>query len=50
MEMKFGGFRYNRLNNLGDQIQSIATENFLPELNRRFTRDTLSKVSSKSKY
>ena len=40
---RFAGFEYHRLNNLGDNIQSIATERLLPEkVVRRFDRDTLS--------
>lgn len=39
----FAGFEYRGLNNLGDNIQSIATERLLPEkIVRRFDRDTLS--------
>ncbi len=38
--IKIGGFRYST-NNLGDEIQSIAAEQHLPNINRRFERDTL---------
>ena len=48
--MLYGGFKYLGLNNLGDQIQSIAAERFLPCVNRRFNRDTLSLVSLEETY
>lgn len=41
-ERHFAGFEYRGLNNLGDNIQSIAVERLLPEVMERFNRDTLS--------
>jgi hypothetical protein len=41
MKIRYTGFSYRGLNNLGDQIQSIGTERFLPEINMRLNRDTL---------
>ena len=37
----FAGLEYLGLNNLGDNIQSIATERLLPGIVQRFNRDTL---------
>ncbi len=37
----FAGFEYHGLNNLGDNIQSIAVERLLPNVVQRFDRDTL---------
>lgn len=44
MRVKYGGFTYDKLSNLGDQIQSIAAERFLPSVDKRFNRDTLGKI------
>ncbi|MFO7825474.1 MAG: polysaccharide pyruvyl transferase family protein [Cyclobacterium sp.] len=41
MKIRYAGFDYRGLNNLGDQVQSIAAERFLPEINMRLNRDTL---------
>ncbi len=40
--MIFGGFEYKGLSNVGDHIQSLAAEQFLPEINVRLNRDSLS--------
>jgi len=40
--MKYAGFKYNYLNNIGDHIQSLAVEQFLPKVNIRINRDSLS--------
>lgn len=37
----FAGLKYTGLNNLGDNIQSIAVERLLPSIEQRFNRDTL---------
>jgi hypothetical protein len=37
----FAGLKYSGLNNLGDNIQSIAVERLLPNIEQRFNRDTL---------
>ena len=39
--VQFAGLAYRGLNNLGDHIQSIATERLLPGIVQRFNRDTL---------
>lgn len=39
--VQFAGLAYRGLNNLGDHIQSIATERLLPGITQRFNRDTL---------
>ena len=39
-ERHFAGFKYRGLNNLGDNIQSVAVEQLLPTLEQRFDRDT----------
>lgn len=39
--MKFGTLIYRDNINLGDQIQSLAAEQFLPQIDRFFNRDTL---------
>lgn len=38
----FAGLQYTGLSNLGDNIQSIASERLLPKVKQRFNRDTLS--------
>jgi hypothetical protein len=50
MDMKFAGLEYQGLNNLGDQIQSIAAERFFPKIDIRFNRDSLSAANSSSKH
>jgi hypothetical protein len=42
--MKYAGFLYQSTSNLGDQIQSIATEQFLPVIDARVDRDYLNEV------
>ena len=39
--MYYAGFKYLDLNNLGDQIQSIAVENLIPPIHIRVNRDTI---------
>lgn len=41
----FAGFEFRGLTNLGDNIQSIATERLLPEIRKRFNRDTLANAT-----
>lgn len=43
-DLLFAGFEYRGLNNLGDNIQSIAIERLLPAVKIRFNRDTLAQV------
>lgn len=40
--MKFACMEYRNNYNLGDQIQSLAAAEFLPEISRWIDRDTLS--------
>jgi hypothetical protein len=48
--MKFASLKYNRSNNLGDEIESLAAEQFLPHLDKRFDRDSLHNISENEKY
>jgi len=50
MKIHFAGFEYHGLNNLGDQIQSIAAERFLAKIDKRFNRDSLSTAKSSSMH
>lgn len=50
MNTLFGGFRYEGLGNLGDNIQSISAEMHLPRVDKRFNRDTLLKEPAEGKY
>ena len=45
--IQFAGLTYRGLNNLGDHIQSIATERLLPGIVQRFNRDTLAYANPK---
>ena len=48
--MKFASLRYNFSNNLGDQMQTLATEQFFPRVAKKFDRDNLHNISEKEKY
>ncbi|NVN94418.1 MAG: polysaccharide pyruvyl transferase family protein [Bacteroidetes bacterium] len=48
--MKYASLIYTTSSNLGDQIQSIAIEQFLPSIDAKFDRDYLSEVSNKEKH
>jgi len=48
--MKYASLKYDYSDNLGDQIQSLAAEQFLPNIDKKFDRDTLKNVSEKDKY
>jgi len=48
--IKYCGFRYDHLTNIGDQIQSLAVEQFLPGLDIRINRDSLSKFQEKEQH
>lgn len=41
MGLQYASFKYDYSENLGDQIQSLAAEQFLPRLDARINRDTL---------
>ena len=49
-KMKFAGFRYDFSSNLGDQIQSIAAEQFIPQPDNRFDRDLLHEVAEIERF
>lgn len=48
--MKFASFRYDCSGNLGDEIQSLAAEQFLPRVDKKFDRDTLASLTESEKY
>ena len=48
--MNYAGFKYDGSVNLGDQIQSIAAEQFIPRINKRFDRDKLREVSESDRH
>lgn len=48
--VKFAGFSYEGLNNLGDHIQSICTERLIPNIKKRFNRDQLGQLLDHAKY
>ena len=48
--MKFSSFKYNYSLNLGDNIQSLAAEQFLPQIDKKFDRDSLNSISEKKLY
>jgi hypothetical protein len=50
MKIHFAGLEYQGLNNLGDQIQSIAAERFLPNIDKRFNRDSFSTPNFSTKH
>jgi hypothetical protein len=43
-QLKIGGFKYST-QNIGDEIQSLAAEQFLPRIDKRFDRDKLRLVN-----
>jgi hypothetical protein len=47
--MKFASLKYNVSNNLGDQVQTLATEQFFPRVDKKFDRDNLHNISEKEK-
>lgn len=48
--LKIGGLKYLGSDNLGDYIQSLAAERFVPKIDKRFNRDELSKVNEVHKH
>ena len=48
--MKYASLIYTTSSNLGDQIQSLALEQFLPSIDDKFDRDYLSEVNNKEKH
>jgi hypothetical protein len=48
--LQYGGLTYRRSGNLGDQIQSLAAEQFIPPVRKRFDRDSLNRVSENEKH
>ena len=47
--MKFVGFEYRNLNNLGDHIQSIAAEQHIPAVVSRVNRDSMANIQLSEK-
>lgn len=50
MKVRYVGFEYQGLNNLGDHIQPIAAERILPGIDQRFNRDSLAGAKCTSKH
>ncbi|WP_149243430.1 polysaccharide pyruvyl transferase family protein [Dyadobacter sp. 32] len=50
MKHLVAGFEYSKSQNIGDHIQSIAAERFIPNVNKRFDRDRLRFIESDSVY
>ena len=48
--MKFASLKYDFSENLGDDIQSLATEQFFPRIDKKLNRDSLGCVSQGEKY
>jgi hypothetical protein len=48
--IRFASFKYDGVQNLGDEIQSIAAEQFLPRIDMKLDRDTLGGVKTIEKY
>ncbi len=48
--MKYASFIYTTSSNLGDQIQSLAIEQFLPSIDVQFDRDFLKEANEKEKH
>ncbi len=48
--MKCANLTYTTSSNLGDQIQSLAIEQFLPSIDVKFDRDFLKEVNEKEKH
>ncbi|MCL6620507.1 MAG: hypothetical protein K6T55_00245 [Syntrophobacterales bacterium] len=48
--VKFASLKYDFCGNLGDEIQSVAAEQFLPRVDKKFDRDSLRQVSEPDRY
>jgi len=48
--LKFASLRYDFCSNLGDEIQSLAAEQFLPRVDKKFDRDSLRSIAEADKY
>lgn len=48
--LKFASLKYDYGSNLGDEIQSLAAERFLPRVDKKFDRDSLATISDKEPY
>lgn len=48
--LKFASLKYDHCSNLGDEIQSLAVEQFLPRVDKKFDRDSLRTVSEPDRY
>lgn len=48
--LKYASLKYENSSNLGDNIQSLAAEQYLPRIDWKFNRDTLAEVESNDEY
>lgn len=48
--MRYASFKYDRSRNLGDEIQTLATEQHLPRVDTRIDRDSLASFESDEKH
>jgi hypothetical protein len=48
--MKYASLIYSTSSNLGDQIQSLAMEQFLPSVDAKFDRDYLREINNREKH
>lgn len=48
--MKYASLKYTNTNNIGDEIQTLAAEQFLPRIDARFDRDKLSILKENERY
>jgi hypothetical protein len=48
--MKYASFRYDLSSNLGDEIQTLATERHLPKVDTRIDRDSLASFEADEVY
>jgi hypothetical protein len=48
--MKFAVLKYNFSTNLGDEIQSLAAEQFLPRVDRKFDRENLHNIAENERH
>jgi Polysaccharide pyruvyl transferase len=48
--LKFSSFKYDHSRNLGDEIQSLAAEQYLPRIDKYFDRDSLRSIKNEEKH
>ena len=49
-EIRYASLKHDLTRNLGDEIQTIASDRFIPAIDRRFERDQLATVEDKTPY